>query len=487
MRGGQHAISVGGTVSSLHRNRGNGVDVDVVVVGAGLSGLKAANDIEKAGFSCVVLEANDRVGGKTLSLPASPESQGVVDLGAAWINDTNQSYMFTLAQKYGIRLEAQRAAGFNLSLKADGTVTEAPYGDPAIPAVSVIDKESTIALARFFRLIDDLGIKFAKVSFQGTDCVEIDRLTLAEFSEKRSGHPIASYMANSLAQGFLGVDSDEISALHFIKYCNSGTGLDNMISDKKDGGQYLRNHSGNQTFSIRMAEDLKPNSVLLNSPVTAIEQTSRDKCIVRSRDRKFTCRKVIVSVPTVLLPKISFIPDLPPAKRLLSESTALGYYAKTIFVFSSPWWRDAGLSGTLQAEHGPLCFSRDTCVPSLDQYSITCFIVGQRGRDWSKLSKLARTAQVLGQFQKMMSSVVEKVPEPINIIEQEWSKHEWFLGAPSPVMAPGVLTSEAGRALREPYQNVHFVGTETSDVWEGYMEGAVRSGERGAAEVVAEL
>jgi monoamine oxidase len=87
----------------------------------------------------------------------------------------------------------------------------------------------------------------------------------------------------------------------------------------------------------------------------------------------------------------------------------------------------------------------------------------------------------------MMSSVVETVPEPINIIEQEWVKHEWFLGAPSPVMPPGVLASEAGRALCDPYQNVHFVGTETSDVWEGYMEGAVRTGERGAAEVTAKL
>lgn len=94
---------------------------------------------------------------------------------------------------------------------------------------------------------------------------------------------------------------------------------------------------------------------------------------------------------------------------------------------------------------------------------------------------------MIGQFNKMMSTVVGTVPEPVNIIEQEWIKHEWFLGAPSPVMAPGVLTSEAGRALCEPFVNVHFVGTETSDVWEGYMEGAVRSGERGAAEVIAKL
>jgi monoamine oxidase len=264
-----------------------------------------------------------------------------------------------------------------------------------------------------------------------------------------------------------------------------------QVSIQTEPSSYSRNQHrslGNQAFSTHLAEELKPNSVFLNSPVTSIEQPSENKCIVKSRDSlKFTCRKVVVSVPTVLLPKISFRPDLPPAKKLLSESTALGYYAKTIFVFSSPWWREAGLSGILEANHGPICFSRDTCVPALKQFSITCFIVGNRGREWSKLSKLARTKQVTDQFHKMMSAVVETVPEPINIIEQEWIKHEWFLGAPSPVMAPGVLTSEAGLALCEPFKNVHFIGTETSEIWEGYMEGAIRSGERGAAEVVANL
>ena len=93
-------------------------------------------------------------------------------------------------------------------------------------------------------MIDGLGAKLAKESFQGAESIEVDKFTLAEFSEKRSGHPIATYMANKLAQGFLGVESDEISCLHFLKYCNSGTGLENMASDKKNGGQYLRNHSG---------------------------------------------------------------------------------------------------------------------------------------------------------------------------------------------------------------------------------------------------
>ena len=112
------------------------VSVDVVVVGAGLSGLRAAVDVQEAGFSCVVVEAEDRVGGKTLSIPASSEGAGVVDVGAAWINDTNQSYMYAMAQKYGIQLEVQRTEGLNLSLKADGSVEKRQYGDSGVCAAS---------------------------------------------------------------------------------------------------------------------------------------------------------------------------------------------------------------------------------------------------------------------------------------------------------------------------------------------------------------
>lgn len=115
------------------------VDVDVVVVGAGLSGLRAAVDVQKAGFSCVVLEAEDRVGGKTLSVPSS-EGAGFVDVGAAWINDTNQSYMYAMAQKYGINLEVQRTEGLNLSLRADGSVERRQYGHSGVCATPLFSR-----------------------------------------------------------------------------------------------------------------------------------------------------------------------------------------------------------------------------------------------------------------------------------------------------------------------------------------------------------
>uniref|UniRef100_A0A093UYN6 Amine oxidase n=1 Tax=Talaromyces marneffei PM1 TaxID=1077442 RepID=A0A093UYN6_TALMA len=75
----------------------------------------------------------------------------------------------------------------------------------------------------------------------------------------------------------------------------------------------------------------------------------------------------------------------------------------------------------------------------------------------------------------------------IEVIEKEWTKGPWAMGAPSPVIMPGSMTSEAGEAIRSVFDKVHFIGTETSHVWKGYLDGAVRSGERGAAEVITAL
>ena len=208
--------------------------------------------------------------------------------------------------------------------------------------------------------------------------------------------------------------------------------------------------------------------------------------VLTEAKEKVYCRKIILSIPTTLYHFISFNPGLPPTKAALSNNTVMGYYSKMIFIFKEPWWRAAGLSGILSTEEGPITFTRDTSIPADDQWSITCFIVGERGREWSKLSKSGRYDQAWTQLSQAFAEVVPDVPTPTNHLEMEWAKQAFFLGAPCPVMTPGTLT-KVGSNLSKPVQNVHFVGTETANIWRGYMEGAVRSGQRGGAEVVEAL
>jgi monoamine oxidase len=236
-----------------------------------------------------------------------------------------------------------------------------------------------------------------------------------------------------------------------------------------------------------MAKELDPSTVFFRNPVTSIDQSQGDLCTVLTEaGLALRCRKVIVSIPTTLYPSIMFNPPLPDNKATLGNNTAMGYYSKMVFVFDEPWWRNAGFSGVLDSEKGPASFTRDTSIPADNQWSITCFIVGELGRQWSKLSRAARHHEAWEQFSNSFGTFIDHVPEPTNTLEMEWTKQAFFLGAPCPIMAPGVLTS-VGTELQTSFENIHFVGTETATVWRGYMEGAVRSGQRGGAEVVRAL
>lgn len=235
-----------------------------------------------------------------------------------------------------------------------------------------------------------------------------------------------------------------------------------------------------------MAEELGSGVIFLRTPVTAVDQSRPGQCSVHTQSgRSFQCRKVIVSIPTSLYHKITFSPRLPEAKLILSENTTTGCYTKLVYVFSEPWWHKANLSGVLDSEKGPIIFSRDTSIAQDNQWSITCFLTGDKGRDWSKLPRASRHRQAWEQFSQSFGKFTE-VPQPANTLEMEWTKEAFFLGAPCPITTPGVL-SAVQNEIATPVGNVHFVGTETSREWRGYMEGAIRSGLRGGAEVVRKL
>lgn len=327
---------------------------------------------------------------------------------------------------------------------------------------------------------------------------QLDQLSLRDWLVAKKGNNktvIAS--ASVWTRAMLGLELHEVSALYFLDYCKSGGGLLSMRTDHKHGGQYLRFVKGTQSLSIGLAGLLRPGSVILNSPVTAIKQENESAplhiMVTTSNSQNYTARRVIVSLPTPLYTSIDFSPRLPASKLALSQSTIQGYTNKVMVLYSSPWWRqvrsDLKLCGLLQSWVGPITVTRDTSVDSKQQYSLTCFLVGDFGRTLSKASQKERFEAVKAHIARTFGKLLprgQSVPESMAVVEHEWTKEQWSQGCPVPAMPPGVL-SRYGAELRTPVGSVHFVGTETSYEWKGYMDGAIRSGKRGAGEVIAAL
>jgi monoamine oxidase len=242
---------------------------------------------------------------------------------------------------------------------------------------------------------------------------------------------------------------------------------------------------GTQSFSKGIAASMTPGSVLLSSPVKEIHQTKFKSIITTRAGAVFECKKVIISVPTPLYKDIVFSPPLKGDKLALSNQTILGYVCKNVVQYSKPWWVEKGFAGLFQSFTGPVTMARDTSDVENGHYSLTCFLVGDNGRAWSKLPAHERRASVLNQLADAYENPEEAL-NPIEVFEYMWNDDEFAKGAPCPFTAPGTM-SKHGHAMWEPVGNLHFVGTETSVEWKGYMEGAVRSGERGAEEVIEAL
>lgn len=290
-------------------------------------------------------------------------------------------------------------------------------------------------------------------------------------------------------RAMLGVEPADVSALYFLNYCKSGGGLLQMRSDRKGGGQHLRIRQGTQSIAKALARELPPNTIRLETPVTDVVQDGPGFVQLAVRNGSTVrARKVITTVPSPALKSINFEPKLHPVKQAWSESARYGFYTKAIAIFKTPFWIGKGLCGLVQSFVGPASVIRDTSSPGDDKHALTCFMVGLPGAEWGSLPAAEKQEKVLVQLGSLYGDEAIIREEFVEMVSYDWAEDRWTGGGcPCASLPPGVLDSLGSGSLREPLGNLHFAGTETSVEWKGYMEGAVRSGERAACEVVQGL
>ncbi|KAJ9612176.1 hypothetical protein H2200_003773 [Cladophialophora chaetospira] len=458
---------------------------DVVVVGAGLSGLQAALTFDREGLSYLVLEARDRLGGRTLTSQSNAGS-AKAELGAAWINDTNQSRMWELAQDLGLHTYVQNTKGDVVVQDFEGKLVTFPYGEaPKYPSDN--DTESCISIRD---LVEHLSTTQSPSIFSaGPHRERLDSISFETFLRESNLTTKAIATAQVWTHAMLGVDPSEVSALYFIEYCAAGGGLMTMRSDAMGGGQYLRIREGTSAFSEGLPKKLRSGSIKLNSPITEISQQPDGTVSITTRGpspQTYFARKVIVSIPTPLYKTIKFSPPLPASKTAVVNRTKYGFYTKYIITFNKAFWTGRQLCGLAQSFIGPVSVFRDTSLGD-DHAAITCFLGGSFGRKWASQTTEGKKTSILKQISHIFADGQDISDFVVDAVESPWMEEEFSgWGCPCAHLAPGVL-ADGWDGLCAPVGNVHFVGTELSRVWRGYMEGAVRSGESGALQAITDL
>ncbi|GFG50479.1 hypothetical protein MAGR_19200 [Mycolicibacterium agri] len=258
-----------------------------------------------------------------------------------------------------------------------------------------------------------------------------------------------------------------------------GGGRSRPDAGRGGGAQQDRFPAGTQQIAQRLAERLG-DRVRLGTIVRRIEQRADGTLSVGADGGDVTARAVIVAIPPAHRASIDFSPDLPAEYEKLARHWPQGSLSKAYAAYETPYWRANGCSGEALSDEGPVFITFDVS-PGDDGPGILLGFTDPRTFD--PLPAHERRERALDGFAALFG---DKAREPVDYIDHCWGAEEFAPGGPTAAVPPGSWTTY-GPWLRKPVNGIHWAGTETADEWTGFLDGAVRSGRRAAAEVHAEL
>lgn len=415
----------------------------VIVIGAGLAGLTATRELQRAGLKVLLLEARDRVGGRVSSQVAGGLT---LDLGAQFLSDA-QPHVSQLVDEFRLTRVAPYRGGRRVTERRAVTAQ--------------LDR------AQFdVRLIGHvLAFKLGASTRSESAAAMVERMTWGRTTRSALIRQIEAELCMPL---------NKVSASELVMQVASMRG--GLVSSEQwflaDGAQAIADGLATECeAAIRLAQ-----------PVSAIS-LSPDGVEVETSAGRFLGTRAIIAVPPQIYGAIGVLPHLPDGRQNVLAGWQSGCVVKTILVYEKPWWRDRGFSGISDGAVGPFDATVDAS-PTNGSHGVLVLFAGA-GRAEEMLEHGSAEDRVMlakhwasRLFGDNASKII--VGKSIDWVNDPFSRGGYASrrGITSGADAPGLFT---------PIRNLHFAGSETADHWRSFMDGAIQSGVRAAREAIESL
>ncbi|WP_460524114.1 flavin monoamine oxidase family protein [Humibacter antri] len=446
------------------------IERDVVVIGAGASGLTAAYELQKAGHSVVVLEARDRVGGR---LWTDEIDGAMLELGGQWVSPEQDALKDTLAELGLERYERYRD-GDSVYVGRDGELKR--FQGEIFPVAPPTERE-------LVRLIETLDALVAQMDperpWEHPDAVALDRVSFERWLENQTDDQEArDNIALFIAGAMLTKPAHAFSALQALLMAASAGSFSNLV----DADIILNERviGGLQQVPLRLAERLG-DDVLLNNPVRTL-RWGPDGVTAIADSAEVDARIAVLAVPPHLISRVSFQPPLPRRQQQLHQHLSMGFVIKVHAVYERPFWREHGLSGTAFSPYELVHEAYDNTNHGDARGTLVGFVSDLGADDVFRLSADERRRRIL---ESLSHYYGDQALSPVVYYESDWGSEEWTRGAYAASFDLGGL-QRYGADLREPVGPIWFSCSDLAGAGYQHVDGAIRMGRRTAA-ALAEL